>query len=249
MRRVRVPGRARAERPRRRLGVGQLRDGAGGRRLRPCHDHPGRAHPRRRGDRLRRASPRCRSRARGRRPDEEPSPASDRRRRALAAGVADGDDPGASVPVLAVALPRARDAGRPLGGLAVSRRRVEEPAPRRGDDGHPDLGRHARGLGLVGRRALLPRRRRGRNDDARRSRPVAERRLRPDLPRGRLRRRDVHARGALLRGPGEAARRGRAPRARPAGREAGRAPGAGRRRAPRTRRPAAGGRPLRRASG
>ena len=67
----------------------------------------------------------------------------------------------------------ARDAGRALGRLAVPRRRLEEPAPRRGDDGHADLARHARGVGLVGRRALLPRRGRDRHEDAVRARAVA----------------------------------------------------------------------------
>ena len=56
----------------------------------------------------------------------------------------------------------ARDAGRAVGGLAVPPRGLAEPAPWRGDDGHADLARHARGLGLVGRRAVLPRRRRAR---------------------------------------------------------------------------------------
>ena len=51
------------------------------------------------------------------------------------------------------------DAGRSLGGLAVpSRRRPQRPSPR-GDHGHAHLDRHARGVGMVGRR---PRRRAGR---------------------------------------------------------------------------------------
>ena len=92
-------------------------------------------------------------------------------------------------------------------GVAVPRRRVEEPPPRGRDDGHPDLARHARGLGLVGRRPLLPRRRRHRDEDAVPPDAVAVRVDRPDLSRGRVRRGDVPARRAVLRGSRQAPRR------------------------------------------
>ena len=46
------------------------------------------------------------------------------------------------------------------GALAVPPRRVGEPAPRRGDDGHADLARHARRVGVVAVRAVPRRRRR-----------------------------------------------------------------------------------------
>ena len=108
--------------------------------------------------------------------------------RALAAGARDGDDPGPPVPLLAVARAPARDARRPLGGLAVPPRGLEEPAACDRDDGHARLARHALGVGLVGRRALLPRRRRGRHAHAVRADAVTQRRRRPDLPRGRVRR-------------------------------------------------------------
>ena len=52
----------------------------------------------------------------------------------------------------------AGDAGRGLGRLAVPPRGAPERPPPGGDDGHPDLDRHARRVGVVGRR---PRRRRG----------------------------------------------------------------------------------------
>ena len=48
---------------------------------------------------------------------------------------------------LGVARVRARDAGRPLGRLAVPPRGAAERAPRRGHDGHADLDRDARRLG------------------------------------------------------------------------------------------------------
>ena len=65
------------------------------------------------------------------------------------AGDRDGDDPGAAVRRLAVAVAHARRPGRRLGCVAVPQGRLDEPAPRRGDDGHADLGRHARRVRLV----------------------------------------------------------------------------------------------------
>ena len=104
------------------------------------------------------------------------------------------DGPAAAVPRLGVARVRARDTSRVLGGLRLPSRGAHERAPRRGDDGHADLDRNARRLGMVGRCAR-PRRRRGhllrgrrRDHDADPARP---------LPRGAcaaaLERRDPRA--------------------------------------------------------
>ena len=125
----------------------------------------------------------------------------------------------AAAPVrrLGVGRARARDAGRPLGRLAVPPRRAAERAPRRRDDGHARLDRHARRLGLVGRR---PRRRarrrhllRGRrgDHDADPARP---------LPRG-------PRPTPLGRGDPRAARARRQGGARPARRHGGARPGRG----------------------
>ena len=70
----------------------------------------------------------------------------------------DGD--AAAVRGLGVGRVRALDAGRPLGRLALPPRRLPVGAPSRGDDGHVDLDRHARRLGLVDRRAARRARRR-----------------------------------------------------------------------------------------
>ena len=77
-----------------------------------------------------------------------------------------------SLPVLVIAMipplqfdnwqwlaPAARDAGDPVGRLAVPPRGLGQPQARRRDDGHADLARRAGRLGLVALRAL-PRRRR-----------------------------------------------------------------------------------------
>ena len=102
-----------------------------------------------------------------------PAPPPRARVRALAAGARDGDDPGPAVPQLAVACAPARDARRAVGGLAVPPRGLAEPAACDRDDGHARLARHALGVGLVGGRALLPRRRRGRHAHAVRADAVA----------------------------------------------------------------------------
>ena len=70
--------------------------------------------------------------------------------------------PGAAVRQLAVALAGAGQPGGRLGRLAVPPRRLAQPAPRRGDDGHPRLPRHAGRLRLVAVRAVLRRRRHAR---------------------------------------------------------------------------------------
>ena len=74
--------------------------------------------------------------------------------------------PAAAVRQLAVAGAAAGDPGGALGRLAVPPRRLAEPPPRRGDDGHADLARHARRLGWSLVRAVLRRRRHARDDDA-----------------------------------------------------------------------------------
>ena len=73
-------------------------------------------------------------------------------RRADRAGRAARDGAAAAVRRLGVGRARALDAGRPLGGLALPPRRAPARAPRRRDDGHADLARHARRLG-AGRRS------------------------------------------------------------------------------------------------
>ena len=137
----------------------------------------------------------------------------------------------------------AGDAGGPLGRVALPPSGLAEPPPRRRDDGHADLARHPGGAGLVGLRALLPRRRHAGDEDAVRARHRAWRRLRPHLPRGRRGRHHLHPRRPLLRGPRQAPGRGGAggfARAwrqgrRRARRRGGGAPGGDRR--PRRRRP------------
>ena len=94
-----------------------------------------------------------------------------------------------------------------LGRLPLPPRRLDEPAPRHGDDGHAHLGRHDRRLELVGDLAAVPRPGRSRHAP----RPVvparARRRDGRDLLRGGRRRRDVPARRALVRGARQAQRR------------------------------------------
>ena len=125
----------------RRERVRQLRHRAGGRRVRPGTRslRPRSSRRSRRSD-TRPACPleaaasrraRCRVRP--------PAPADRLRRVALGARPAAGGDSRVPVHLLAVARARACDTGRPLGGLAVPPRRLEEPSPRRGDDGHADL--------------------------------------------------------------------------------------------------------------
>ena len=67
--------------------------------------------------------------------------------------------PAAPVRRLGVARVRARHAGRLLGGLGVPPRRGAERTAPGGDDGHADLDRHPRRVGVVGRGARRARRR------------------------------------------------------------------------------------------
>ena len=145
----------------------------------------------------------------------------DRLRAAVAAGAAGLDDPGAAVRQLAVAGAEPGHAGRGLGRLAVPPRRVGQPAPRHGDDGHADLARRAVGVAVVAVRADLRRRRHGRHADGVRPDPRARRGFVRDLPRDRRGRDDVHPRRPLLRGARQAPRRRRADGAARAGRQGG----------------------------
>ena len=107
--------------------VGQLRDREGRGRLRPGEVAPDDARRRGRGrpaTRARAAATPRPSAAGASDPTGEPAAAPRRLGRPLAAGAADGDDPGAPVRLLAVAGARARDARRALGRLAVP------PSPR-----------------------------------------------------------------------------------------------------------------------
>ena len=170
LRLVRGAGREEPQPARRRRGVGQLRhrDGRGG--VRPGRRRPPSAwsRPSSRpgyGARLPAGGAPPAEEADEPDPSRRAAPPPRRLGRPLAAGAADVDDPGAAVRQLAVAGAAARDAGRALGRLALPPRGLAQPAPRRGHDGHPDLGRHARRLGLVAGRPVLPRRRRSRHAD------------------------------------------------------------------------------------
>ena len=114
-------------------------------------------------------------------PDAGPGGADAARRRGAADGAARRDHDGAAVPVrrLGVGRARARDTRRVLGRRRVPSRDAPERPPRRRDDGHADLGRHARRLDVVDgrprrrhRRAHLLRGRR-RDHDADPARPLA----------------------------------------------------------------------------
>ena len=149
---------------------------------------PARADRRGREDRLHRGAPpaagiRRTTRARGPRAHLA-APAPDRRGRAVGAGDRDGDDPRAAVHLLAVAVARARRAGRRVGGVAVPPRRVDQPAPRRRDDGHAHLDRRLGGVPVVAVRAVLRRRRHARHDArVRVDRPAERRRRRTSTSR------------------------------------------------------------------
>ncbi len=167
----------------------------------------------------------------------------------VAAGAADGDGAGAAVRQLAVAQPRAREPGRDLGRLAVPPGGVRERAARRRDDGHADLRRRARGLAVVGLRAVPRRGRDGGHADAVRARARARLRDGRDLLRGRLRRHDAHPARPLLRGARQAQRRRRAARPARAGRQGRQRAGRRRRGAPDPGRAARGRAAVRRAAG
>ncbi len=130
---------------------------------------------------------------------------------------------------MALAHPRLARGG--LGRAALPPGRVGQPAPRRGHDGHADLGRRRRGIPVVALGAVLHRRRHDRRAHALRApaQPGRGRRGEP-VPRGRLRGDHVHRRRPVLRGPREAdlrsgpagaAGHGSQGRGRPAGRPLG----------------------------
>jgi hypothetical protein len=117
---------------RNRRGYGQIRSGPYlGRRARRCG----------RGCRLRRRPPGDGRRGRGH--DAFASPAFARRGRVDGPARGARDDSAAPVRRLGMARLRAGDAGHPLERLALPPCRHAQPAPRGGDDGHPDLDRHA----------------------------------------------------------------------------------------------------------
>ena len=161
---LRCSRREEAEQARGRLRDGQLRDRA---RIGGVRRRDRLARPARRGGRVGRVQ----------------GSASDRRGRCGAAGPGSGaplpaarlgcadaagararDDPAAPVRRLAVALAPAGDSSGALGRLAVPPGCALERTARRRDDGHADLDRHARSVGLVALRAVP--RRRGRSGDA-----------------------------------------------------------------------------------
>ena len=120
-----------------------------------------------------------------------------------------------------------------------------EPQARHGHHGHADLGRRAVRVAVVALRPLPRRRRDARHAHELRPHPAAGRRRRRDLSRDSLDRHHLRPRGPLLRGARQAARRRGhhvAPRARREGRGGDRLD---RRRASRSGRGVAAGRPLR----
>ena len=146
-------------------------------------------------------------------PTERPARAADHLDDPDGAGHRDGDDPRPAVRRLAVAVAHARRTGRRVGRVAVPPRRVDEPPPRCGHDGHADLGRHARRVRMEPVRPVLRRCRRA--VDA--PRVLAPSRagdgIVTDLPRGRRRGHRVHPRRPILRGAGAKRRSGAALRA------------------------------------
>ncbi len=94
-------------------------------------------------------------------------------------------------------------AGRAGGRAPVPPRGVAEPAARRGDHGHADLDRHARGVRLVAVRPVPRSCRRPRHDDAVHPPRHSGQRRGQHLPRGRRGGDDVHPGRAVLRGTGQ----------------------------------------------
>ena len=158
-------------------------------------------------------------------------------RRAEHAGDRAVDGAGGPVPALAVDRARADRSGRAVGGAAVPPGRAGEPAARGRDHGHARLGRHARGVRVVGVRDGARHGGPGRSTPL--VRPVGgpDRRRGSGLSGGRGRRHDVRAGRAVPGGEGPPPVRGSA--ARPArARRHRRTRAARRARAPGPRRPA-----------
>ena len=249
---VRDPDREAPEQARWRRGDRQLRDRERRGQLRPCTGWARGARGRGWGRGLSRDARPTGSRGQGAnrgRSGRAAAAAVDRLRGPLVAGAAAGDDRAAAVRLLAVALAAAGDSGRALGRLAVPPRCVAQPEARDRDDGHADLCRHARGVGLVARCPVLPRRRRDRDDDGLRARPQPGRDRRASLSRGGRGRDHLHPRRPLLRGSGEATRGSRIARSARAGRQGGERPRRRRPRAAHRDRRAPGRRPIRRPAG
>ena len=147
---------------------------------------------------------------RGRRPRRRGAEAARRRGSAHRAARRARHGRAAPLPWMGMARFRSRDTCRLLGRLRLPSRGSAERAPRGGDDGHADLDRNARGVGVV-RRCARARRRRGRLLRGRRRHHDADP-PRP-LPRGScasaLRRGDSSASPARREGSTRPARRRR----------------------------------------
>jgi hypothetical protein len=224
--------------------------GAGGRARRP-----------RAGARCSLARDARRSRSRGarRRRRPRPPPRADRPGRAPAAaprlgrahgpGPAHGHGPGLAGAGLAMAVPGPDHPRRDVGGLALPPCRVDQPPPRRGDDGHAHLARRAGRVRLVALGVAVRRRRRARHDDAVLADEPSRGGERPPVPRGRVDGDGAPPHRALPRVPSHPPRRCRA--ARPDGprRQGRRRAGSGRPRAPHPHHRARRGGPVRRPPG
>ena len=221
MRLVRGTHREGARRARRRgRGPRQLRHQARHRDLRPADD--GRRRLRGHDRRARVFGTASRGRRRGARSRsggaQKPPPAAVRRDRAVDPGAPDIDGASASVRGMAVGRLRAVHPGDPLGGVAVPSGDPRQPPPRHHDDGHPGVAGHAGRVRVVGSRARVPGRGRGRRGDGRRLRRW---RRGARVFRDRVGDRRPAAARALLRGTGQTAVEPRAPRAARARREDG----------------------------
>ena len=246
---VRRPRREEAERGGRRHGVRQLRDGASGGVPR-SRDRPRDARRRGRGDRLHRpgsADVTVGHRGRGPRPRRRrrrPATADDRGHLADRPGGRAGHGPRIPVHRLAVVVARAGHTGRAVVRAPLPPCHADQPAPRRGHDGHPHHGGDARRLPLVRGRADLRRRGSGGHDDDVQPHRPAGFRHRPHLLRGRDGHHHLRAGRPLLRGPRQAPERRGAARPAGTGRQ-GRRRAARRTRGAHQHRRARGRRPLR----
>ena len=223
---LRRPGGEEAQPARGRLRHGQLRhrEGTGHRSRRRAHRGPHRHGGANRLHRQPAGAARTDRRATRRRPGRRSAHPAAHLHRAHRAGGGPGDGPGLAVHLLAMAVV---GAGRPGGGLRrcpVPPRRVDQPAPRRRDHGHPRFHGHPRGVRLVGVGAVLRHRRHPRHGARVQLLRGPHRRRRLHLPRGRCRSHRVSPRGAVLRGARQAPRRGRAAGTAGDGRQGGRRP-------------------------
>src|SRR5699024_1195480 len=125
--------------------------------------------------------------------------APDRRCGAVSAGHRDGDDPSVAVRLLGLCLSGFGRTGGGVGGLAVSQGRLDEPETWGGDNGHADLGRHHRSVGLVDYRLVLWHRRATRRGTSLRIHHFPLRRAGTYLSCSRCRGDHLHPAGPLLR--------------------------------------------------